>query len=195
MLELSMKGRFIIPVGDVIMADVYITENNDYPKYRYSPHKEYTCIAESRLWWCPEDKLDQVKMCAEKYTKNGFSFHVGRKGQGTYEFPEVIEYEDQERCVGSQWSVSTRGIEARMGDRLVWLDIEDTEKAYDFLKDNSDIPCAVRIDMERYTDDDRYAQVIDIANNYFIYYYTNDTPKPLIDIPSGKDYIRDMYDI
>src|SRR5574343_1149256 len=147
-----MKSR--LPIGDVIMYGVYKNKDNKEPLYVYEPTHNYTHIAQSQLWWCPVEDLDELESICRGW--EGFKLCVGTTGHGTSDMPEVIEYEWQERRHGSQFTGSTKGQEALVTDVLVWLEITDTDKAYNYLQEHSDIPVAVRCDMYRYSTDERY---------------------------------------
>lgn len=178
-----------LPIGDVIMYGVYKNKDNKEPLYVYTETNNYAHIAQSQLWWCPFAELEELSDICK--TWEGFKLCVGNRGHGTKDTPEVIEHEWQERRQDNQFTVSTKGDEALITDVMVWLDVIDTEKAYEYLQEHSDIPVAIRCDMYRYSTDERYKQVFDIANDYFIYYLYNERPKNIskdIDIDDIKRY-------
>lgn len=180
-----------LPIGDVIMYGVYKNDHNQEPLYVYSPSNNYTHIAESRLWWVDLKDLEELRDLCKDWVDNGFTLGVGVVGRGSQDIPEVIEYEWQERRHGNRWVVSTRGDVALVDYVLVWLEINDTEKAYDYMTTHTDIPVAVRCDLNEYSNNDRYKQVFDIANNYFIYYFSNGRPKDMQDNLNEEDF----YDV
>lgn len=161
------EDAFMIPVGNVIMKD--------------------TCPT-SKLWWCPPERIDNVKAQAQVFIENGFTFHVGEEGNGTFYEPEVIEQESQRRGHGMPYSPSGKLIPALIGDKMVWLEIQDVEKAYNILQKRSDVPCAIRCDVIKYSYDNRYKEVFDIANDYFIHYWLYNKPKKL-------NVATDKYDV
>ena len=180
-----------LPIGDVIMYGVYKNDHNQEPLYVYSPSNNYTHIAESQLWWVDLRDLEELRDLCKNWVDNGFTLGVGVVGRGSQDIPEVIEYEWQERRHGNRWVVSTRGDVALIDYVLVWLEINDTEKAYDYMTTHTDIPVAVRCDLNEYSNNDRYKQVFDIANNYFIYYFSNGRPKDMQDNLNEEDF----YDV
>ena len=180
-----------LPIGDVIMYGVYKNDHNQEPLYVYSPSNNYTHIAESQLWWVDLRDLEELRDLCKDWVDNGFTLGVGVVGRGSQDIPEVIEYEWQERRHGNRWVVSTRGDVALIDYVLVWLEINDTEKAYDYMTTHTDIPVAVRCDLNEYSNNDRYKQVFDIANNYFIYYFSNGRPKDMQDNLNEEDF----YDV
>jgi hypothetical protein len=180
-----------LPIGDVIMYGVYKNDHNQEPLYVYSPSNNYTHIAESQLWWVDLKDLEELRDLCKDWEDNGFTLGVGVAGRGSQDIPEVIEYEWQERRHGNRWVVSTRGDVALVDYVLVWLEINDTEKAYDYMTTHTDIPVAVRCDLNEYSNNDRYKQVFDIANNYFIYYFSNGRPKDVQDNLNEEDF----YDV
>ena len=186
------------PIGDVIMHGIYkAVDESTRPQFKYQPSVGYVHLAQSQLWWCPEEEVENVKSLAKIYTDDGgFSFHVGELGRGSEDIPEVIEHEWQERRPGMLHTTSCNGEVALVGYRMVWLEIEDTEKAYDTLSENSNLPCAVRCNIMLYSQNDRYRQVFEIANEYFITYLMTgkikDTRHTVID---EREHIRSMYDV
>lgn len=180
-----------LPIGDVIMYGVYKNDHNQEPLYVYSPSNNYTHIAESQLWWVDLKDLEELRDLCKDWVDNGFTLGVGVVGRGSQDIPEVIEYEWQERRHGNRWVVSTRGDVALVDYVLVWLEINDTEKAYDYMTTHTNIPVAVRCDLNEYSNNDRYKQVFDIANNYFIYYFSNGRPKDMQDNLNEEDF----YDV
>ena len=79
---------------------------------------------------------------------------------------------------------------------MVWFEIRDTEKVYKYLQKHSDIPCALRCDMLKYSKDERYREVFDKCNKYFQYYYVNKSPLNLTKTTkSEKERLEEMYDL
>lgn len=180
---------FVIPVGDVIMAGVF-TDGEVYV-----PQGGESC-AVSQIWWISNDKVNDLLAVAEVWEQHGLKLCFGVKGEGTDECPAVIENEEQQRGPNMAYAASTRGVGAYIGDRWAWFEIEDTELLYDYMVKHSDIPAVVKCDVERYSNDERYRQVFDIANEYFQYYYINKKPKNLRKTAkSEKQRLEDLYDV
>ncbi len=181
-----------LPIGDVIMYGVYKSDDGSQPIFMYKPQSNYTHLAQSQLWWVSEEDIPELLGVCSKWTSNGFKLCIGETDKGTKDLPEVIKYEWQERRHGNKWTVSTHGDEALAGYKLVWLELTDTEKAYEYMREHTDIPVAVKCDINDYAGNDRYRQVFDIANGLFIYYYVKGRPKD-IDVLTLRD--EDIYDI
>ena len=179
------------PIYDVIIYRVYKNDHNQEPLYVYAPQNNYTHIAESRLWWVDLKDLEELRDLCKNWVDNGFTLGVGVAGRGSQDIPEVIEYEWQERRPGNRWVMSTRGDVALVDYVLVWFDIVDTEKAFDYMTKHTDIPVAVRCDLNEYSTNDRYKQVFDIANELFVYYFSNRRPKDM----SGTLNEEEFYDV
>lgn len=151
-------GGLIVPVGDVICAG--------------------TGYEQTQLWWVERDKIPRVRALAKDWVElGGFKFCVGVRGGGGWYLPEVIEDEKQERRRNGQFCISTRGAEARVGDTMVWLEIDEPDEALRFMRERTDIPCAVRCDANRYGVDKGYTAAFDRANALFIHYYVNGRPR------------------
>lgn len=166
--------KFMIPVGDVIKYGVYRKVYDD-GRVTYTRKPEYGAVhlAESRVWWCPQDKVKYVEELAEPFTQDGaFTFHVGEAGKELGGLPQMIEDDEDERKVGGNFTCNTKMVPALKSDVLVWLEINDAEKALAILDRHSALPCAVVCDAVRYAEDDVYRQAFDIANEYFIQYFT-----------------------
>lgn len=170
----AVYGGFRLPVGDVIC---------------------YGTNPQTQLWWCPTDRLAYVKeLCGEWESSGGFKFHVGQEDRGSWYMPEVIEDVKQERGRNKQFAPSCRMVEAHVGDRMVWLTIENPSKALDFMRVHTDIPCALRCDIHRYADKD-YKAAFDMANELFIHYWNTGRPKRLSSAPLADEDIYAMYDV
>lgn len=165
---------FVLPVGDVICRDT-------------NP--------QSQLWWCPEERLAKVSELAKPWVDNGFGFHVGKSGRGSWYVPEVIEEPEQERRRNGRFSPSCRMMDAYVGDKLVWLEVVDPAKALKFMDAHTDIPCAVRCDIHKYSSDITYKEAFDRANNLFIYYAINGRVKRLSSDPLTRTEFCEMYDV
>lgn len=190
-----MTRRLVLPVGDITMLGIYKSDTLT-PRYKYTPTEGYKHLAASEPWWVDEDLISELIGVAYPYTSSGFKLCCGDR-EGVTEGdtkPGVILYDHQERGGRmGHYGQSSRMEKAVVGDVLVWLEIEDTEKAYKVLMERSDIPCAVVCDMHKYSFDDRYKQVFDIADRYFIHFYQFKRPLTLkhTDIIS----IADMYGV
>lgn len=172
----------ILPVGDVIMYGIKNLDGNE--------------MGTSQLWWLDEAHKDAFEKACEPWVRNGLVLCYGESGRGGVLMPEVIEYEHQQRGPGMAYSPSSRGVPAYIGARMVWFEIRDTEKLYKYLQKHSDIPCALRCDMLRYSKDERYREVFDICNKYFQYYYVNKSPLNLTKTTkSEKERLEEMYDL
>ena len=165
---------FTLPVGDVICRDT-------------NP--------QTQLWWCPEERLAQVKALADVWETGGFKFVVGKVGNGTWYVPEVIEEPEQERRKNGRFSPSCRGMEAHVGDKLIWLEIRDPAKALTFMDTHTDIPCAVRCDVHKYSDDVTYKEAFEKANELFIYYANNGRNRRRDSDPMTQSEFCEMYDV
>lgn len=149
---------FKIPVGDTICWD--------------------TKWAKSQLWWCPPNKIELVRDLCKPFTDcGGFTFHVGQDNCGSWYMPEVIMELRQERKRNGGFHVGCQMTPAYLGDRMVWLEIADIERAKEILAERSDIPCAVRCDIHKYSDDDNYKTVYELVNEYYMYYDRQHKPK------------------
>ena len=190
-MDRPMKD-YSLPVGDVIMYGVYFNKDKT-PQYVYQPTPEYKHIAESQTWWTPEDNVEKIKEIAKDF--DGFELHVGKPGRGTREVPEVIDDDLQERRQGNMWTVSTKGVQALIGDVMVWLEITDVFKAKATLNRRTDIPCALRADMILYNSDKDYREVFDKANDYFMFYHQNNKPMTIGHKVDEKDILKKLYDI
>jgi len=144
------KDDIRFPIGDVIC-------------YGVNP--------QTQLWWCPENKIKVVEERAKDWVENGFEFKIGQQGCGTWYMPEVIEELEQERGKNKRFGPSCKMVEAELGDKMVWLEITDALRALNFMKKRADIPCAVRCDVHKYSEDVEYAEAFDTANEFFIYYW------------------------
>lgn len=151
------RGRydFILPVGDVIC---------------------WGTKPQVQLWWCPESEMKNVKRLCVEWEQNGFKLVVGQRGKGTITVPEEIESESQERKRGGRFSIGCRGQEARIGDKLMWLEVTDAVKALDWMKERTDIPVAVRADLILYSTDSVYRAVVERAEQCFVTYATTGVP-------------------
>ena len=175
-------GDLILPVGDVIMYGIKNLDGTE--------------MGTSQLWWLDEAHKDAFEKACEPWVRNGLALCYGESGRGGVSMPEVIEYEHQQRGPGMAYSASSRGVPAYIGARMVWFEIRDTEKLYKYLQKHSDIPCALRCDMLRYSKDERYREVFDICNKYFQYYYVNKSPLNLTKTTkSEKERLEEMYDL
>ena len=175
-------GDLILPVGDVIMYGISDLNGNE--------------MGTSQLWWLDEAHKDAFEKACEPWVRNGLALCYGESGRGGVLMPEVIEYEHQQRGPGMAYSASSRGVPANIGARMVWFEIRDTEKLYKYLQKHSDIPCALRCDMVKYSKDERYREVFDKCNKYFQHYYVNKSPLNLTKTTkSEKEYLEDMYDL
>jgi hypothetical protein len=168
------RADFLFPVGDVICAST-------------NP--------QTQLWWCPDERLLQLREKAKIWTENGFKFYVGKKGGGTWDLPDMIEEPEQERRVNGRFCVSCHGVGAKIGDRLVWLEIHDTAAALKFMEYHTDIPCAVRCDIHKYSTDVEYKEAFDRANELFIYYWENNRPKRLESKALSESDVAEMLDL
>lgn len=180
----SDPGNLILPVGDVIMYGISDLNGNE--------------MGTSQLWWLDEAHKDAFEKACEPWVRNGLTLCYGESGRGGEFMPEVIEYEHQQRGPGMAYSPSSRGVPANIGARMVWFEIRDTEKVYKYLQKHSDIPCALRCDMLKYSRDERYREVFDKCNKYFQHYYVNKSPLNLNltkTTKSEKEYLEDMYDL
>lgn len=121
-------------------------------------------------WWCPPQKLDEVREKCRDWVENGFILWEG----------EPLEDDLCGRGKDFTYSPSSKLMEARRGDIEVRLIINDPYKALEFMRRRSDIPVApVDVDLIRYTEDDTYKQAVDLAITYFKYYFQYGKPKPL----------------
>lgn len=168
------RSDFIIPVGDVICRDT-------------NP--------QTQLWWCPVEWLRHVERLCAEWVKNGFELHYGTKGCGSALVPEIIETESQERKQNGCYCRSTRGVEARIGDVLIWLEINDASKARAYMAVNTAIPVAVRCDVHKYMSDNEYRDAFDMSNSYFITYFVNKRPKALKTSGLTHEDFCEMYDV
>lgn len=177
-IERVTKGyrAFYVPVGNVFCWGVYKLVDGEptreRPLHVYKPTEGYEHMAYSTPWWCPEEKIQEVK----DKVPDGFKLCVGKKGGGTPDCPHVIETEYQERRLNGRWHINTKGVPALVGDVLIWLEIEDTDIANKSLINNTAIPCYVSCDIERYNNDKFYKQIYEKANYYFMYYYVHSKP-------------------
>lgn len=168
----SGDDKFLIPVGDVICKDTK---------------------PQTQLWWCPVERLAYLKeLCAPW---KGFMLHIGKDGGGTWYQPEVIEDSEQERRRGGRFCRSCRGVSALESDRLVWLEITRPDVAIAYMSEHTDIPCAVRCDVHKYSEDTMYKEAFDTANELFIYYAVNNRPMRLKSAPLSTSDIDKMYDL
>lgn len=175
-------GDLILPVGDVIMYGIKNLDGTE--------------MGTSQLWWLDEAHKDAFEKACEPWIRNGLALCYGESGRGGEFMPEVIEYEYQQRGPGMAYSPSSRGVPAYIGARMVWFEIRDTEKLYKYLQKHSDIPCALRCDIVKYSKDERYREVFDICNKYFQYYYVNKSPLNLTKTTkSEKERLEEMYDL
>lgn len=171
---------FIMPVGDVIGV-----ANGQ----------------QTQLWWVSDTHSEYVKDCAKEWELNGFRLRFGEYSvdgdstSGTWYCPDVIEEPEQERRKNGRFAPSTRGVAAHVGDKLVWLEITDADKALEFMRHQSDIPCAIRCDIHKYTSDTTYQAAVDKANELFITYYTTGRPKKVDSLPLTEAELEDMFDV
>lgn len=173
---------FVIPVGDVIMGGVQDREGNS--------------CAVTQLWWINPDRVPEIKELCEPWIENGFTLHFGAPGEGSEQCPYIIIDEEQQRGRNMAYSASSRGVGAYIGDVLVWLELTNPDKAYDYMLKHANIPVAVRCDIYKYTDDERYKQVFDIANSYFQFYYVHRHPKNVRKTTtSEKELLERLYDV
>lgn len=176
------SDTFVIPVGDVIMGGLKDNEGES--------------CAVTQLWWINAERLPEVKALCDVWIKHGFSLRVGSSGEGSKDCPYIIAEEEQQRGHNMAYAASSRGVGAYVGDVLIWLDLVNPDKAYDYMLKHSDIPVAVQCDIHRYSSDDRYKQVFDIANGYFQYYFLYKKPKDLRSkLLSEKDVLERTYDV
>lgn len=166
---------FRLPVGDVICYN--------------------TGFDQTQLWWCPKDRLLDLSELAKPWTENGFSYHVGSETGGTWYSPEVILDGKQERGRNKQFSPGCKGQTAHVGDRLIWLEIRDAGKALDFMDRNTNIPCAVRCDIHRYSEDLTYKDAFDRSQELFIYYWANGRSMRTSTSPLSKSDVIRMFDL
>lgn len=143
---------YSLPVGDVLCAET---------------------TPQIRLWWVNDSNLRELKSIVKPWEKNGFKLMVGETGRGSYNMPEVIIDTIQERKIGGAYGVSTNGVGAYVGEKMVWFEIVDSKKAIEFMKSNTNIPVAVRSDVFKYNGDINYKEAVDIANELFVYYFIN----------------------
>lgn len=165
--------KFEMPVGDVICAG--------------TEHEQV------RLWWMPMTKLHEITDIVKEL--DGFRLKIGEEGKGSWYMPEVIEEDEQERIANGAFCVSCHMIPAYKGDRMVWLEILDPEAALETMRERTDIPCPVRVDVHKYTDRPEYAECCDKANALFTYWWKTGHPKysrktRIEDIP-----ITELYDV
>lgn len=172
--RMEVYDEFKIPVGDVIC-------------FNTSP--------QTQLWWCPDNKMAQVKELARVWEENGFKLCVGKTGRGTWYSPEVIEEEEQERKRNGRFSPSCHMISAYVGDRLVWLEVTRSDKALAFMVSHTEIPCAVRCDIHKYSSDMEYKEAFDKANELFIYYWANDRPKRVSSVAPTESDLCEIFDV
>lgn len=186
-------GRSKFPIGDVIHYGVYYN-NHKEPKFMYQPTAGYTHMASTQLWWMRPNDIPALETACEMWY--GFKLHLGDEDGGTEMMPEVIGTQYQVRKSGEAWSTSTQGDTALVNDVLVWLDITDPIQALGTLKTRSDIPCAIRCDVHRYTEDEDYKNAFDIATEYFIEYFITGSPKKLAGVSySSDDILREIYGV
>lgn len=172
---------FVIPVGDVLCYGVTNKEGESY--------------AVTKLWWINEEHKPQIEELCEPWIANGFELYYGVTGGGSKDCPAVIEDEEQQRGINMPYCMSSREVGAYVGDTLIWLELVNPDKAYDYMLKHSNIPVAVQCDIVRYNSDERYRQVFDIANAYFQYYYVNRKPKDIKKSKlTEKDMLEAMYD-
>lgn len=169
------RGDFNYPVGDVICG---------------------MTNPQTQLWWCPQERLKQLTdKCKDWEESGGFLFRVGKEGLGSWFIPEVIESEAQERRQNGRFSPSCKGMNANVGDRLVWLEIKDPSKALEYMDKNTDIPCAVRCDVHKYSESKTYREAFNTANDLFVHYYLNGRPKKTSTGTISKSELDEMYDL
>jgi len=170
---------FMLPVGNVFCWGVYklIDESQvsvDKPMHVYEPQESYYHMAYSSPWWCPQDKIQDIRDLVDEL--DGFSLNVGVLNGGNEYMPHVINDKDDERKLNGYWHVNTKGVSALVGDTLIWLTIDDVDKANKTLLKTTRIPCYIQVDINKYTNDSFYASIFDKANYYFMYYYTHEQP-------------------
>lgn len=150
----SVRRKPILPVGDVLMAG--------------------TDRERTELWWCPTEWIQMLQNVVN--TMDGVRLCAGKEGNGTDYMPEVITEEWQERRPNGSFTPSCRMDTALKGDRLVWLEIEDSGVALASALKHTAVPCPVRVDMIKYNDDSEYKEACDTINRLFAYYYLNGRP-------------------
>lgn len=160
--------RLVLPVGDVLMRGM--------------------SGERTELWWIADEHIPELKSIMAKY--KGCELKFGTAGKGADYMPEVITEEWQERKKNGAFTPSCRMDEALIGDRLVWIDIISPERALKSFRSHTDIPCPIRIDVIRYSDDDAYKQACDKGNALFTYYYTHKRP---LDINSTTNSVNASY--
>jgi len=168
------KRALILPVGDILMKG--------------QPDRERV-----ELWWCPLEHVDTVVKLMSVF--DGCSAGIGEEGNGTDYMPEIIQEEHQERKRNGCFTPSCRMDEALIGDKLIWMNIDDSEKAIKSFKTHTAVPCPIRIDVIRYNDDDRYKEACTIGNKLFTYYYKNTRPYDNSAIDTHTNVFNKLYDV
>lgn len=189
-------NRFRIPVGDLVMYGIYYNPDKT-PMYTYEPTEGYEHLATPKLWYVPKDLLDRVREMSEPFVEQGFELCIGIEGAGDTERPQVItDISDERGTVNGRFSVNFRGLQAEITDRLVWLEIVDPNKAMDLMDNRTDIPCVVRCDLYRYTEDEKYKQAFDRANTMVIEYLGTGKPMVTKHVPlSEKEELERIYGV
>lgn len=180
--------EFKLPVGNVFCWGTYklIDEtkmSKAMPMHVYKPTEGYEHLAYSAPWWINKNFVKDILV------PKGFKLHVG---VALYNYPGVIDKEN-ERCANGIFHVNTRGEEARDGDVLVYMTIEDVDEAQKYLVKNARVDCYVCPDLDLYSTNDFYKQVYDRANYYFMYYYINKTSLDLFKVKEITD--EELYDV
>lgn len=173
----GLRGWYV-PVGNVFCWGAYklidISKASiEMPLHTYTPTKGYEHMAYSSPWWCPQEKINDIKLRVEEL--KGFELIVG-EGGGFKDYPMTITTEEDERKINGRWHINTKGVPALIGDILVWLEINDVDKANETLYKRSDIPCYIKCDIDKYNSNKFYQEVFEKANHYFMYYYINEKP-------------------
>lgn len=167
------KRPLTLPVGDVLMRGM---------------GGERT-----ELWWVSPDNIDILKSIMVRF--KGCELKVGVLGRGAEYMPEVITMEWQERKRNGAFTPSCRMDEALIGDKLVWIEITDSEKALKTFETQTDIPCPIRIDVIRYSDDPAYKRACDKGNELFKYYYVNKHPLDISNSTPTATRMAELYGV
>ena len=166
--------RFSIPVGNITWG---IMGGHDHlPVYNRPQGWKVD------LWWCPKDKVHELTRLAEHW--EGFRLFEGMEENVDEDDlkPEVILYETQQRGRNLRFCPSHNGTPALLNDRLVWLEVTDVAKAYEFINTSEKlsayrIPCPVKVDVIQYYEDELYRKTVDKANQLFIKQYLDSCKK------------------
>jgi len=171
----TRSGRpLVLPIGDILMKGQVDRERLE-------------------LWWCPDEHIDAVRTIAADF--NGCELCIGEDGNGAEYMPEVITEEWQERKRNGSFTPSCRMDEALIGDRLLWLNIVDAEMALKTFDTKTHIPCPVRIDVIKYSDDNTYKLACNKGNELFRYYYKNNRPYDTSAVDTHASAVNRLYDL